>query len=327
MYTKLNLWGSTDPTLVPGFGKYEKYDAGWLRCLTEYQESQRVPFPVGGTVIDIGDTITIAIAGDMGNGITTNVSAIIAELNADYTIHLGDTYYTGNWQENGIFATDWPAGSRGSFALPGNHDMYSGGGGYLQTLTYPKFAAQGGKSYFSLRNKNWLIVGLDTSSASTDWLYKNGALDNEQLTWLTNLLADADQRKLILLSHHDGFNLDVLDETGTGNKGIIYKPLWSDILLTGWRPKRWYWGHVHSPVIYSNNCRCIGHSGVPYLPFTGFYKDYGDTNVKVLWAETDNALTGNLLRAPNGFAVIRLDGDIITEQVIDEEGRSRWQST
>jgi hypothetical protein len=321
----------TDPTLIPTDERYGKFDSGWVRALTARQESVKRPFPIDGIIVDVPDTLTIAMAGDWGtNAAPANTSIrdlMIAE-NPDLTIHLGDVYYAGQPEEEEAFAAMWPAGKLGSFHMNSNHSMYGGGAGYLQTLADPKFAMQGGKSYFALRNKSWLIIGLDTAYSSPDFLYKEGHLDDRQLVWLKSVLDGAGQRGVILLTHHDGFNLQALDSEPQNPQptGIVWKPLWTQVInLVGspFSPLRWYWAHVHCPVVYSNGCRCIGHGGVPYLPFPGFYRDHGDENVRVLFTETE-AVSG--LRGANGFVVVRLDGPTITEQLVDERGLSRWQA-
>jgi hypothetical protein len=327
-----SIW--TDPTLVPGDGQYEKFDPKWIRSLTARRENvfKRI-FPAGGVVIDIPDTVKLAMAGDWGTNTAPAVASIrdlmIAEA-ADYTVHLGDVYYSGTPDEEAAFAAMWPAGSKGSLALNSNHEMYSGGTGYLQTLADPKFAIQGGQSYFALRNKNWLIVGLDTARYSDDYLYKNGRIDGRQSVWLRALFQQRGDRKLILLSHHDGFNLRAVDAECQHPRphGIIYKPLWADVnRIVGWPAQvfRWYWGHVHAPMVFSNGYRCIGHGGIPYLPFPDYFRDFGEGHVRVLFAETAAARTGNRLRAPNGFACVWLDGPEFREQLIDENGRAVWQ--
>ena len=70
----------------------------------------------------------------------------LADLKPDHTIHLGDIYYAGAENEvRNKFLALWPAGtspSAPSFALNGNHEMYSGGVGYFQiALTDSRFKA------------------------------------------------------------------------------------------------------------------------------------------------------------------------------------------
>jgi hypothetical protein len=93
---------------------------------------------------------------------------------AAHVIHLGDTYYSGTPREarDNILAL-WPVGPAsaseiGSWALNGNHDMYSGGHGLFETtLGDHRFHRQqvDGKptSWFLLQTPNWNILGLDTA--------------------------------------------------------------------------------------------------------------------------------------------------------------------
>lgn len=327
----LHISFAQDPTLVPGISPYHADWPGWIDALIGYEESTLVPFPTGGTVIEMPDTpLKIALAGDWGaqTDAARVVGQIIAEEACDYSIHLGDVYTTGDHFEHGIFAEQWPAGKLGSFCLDGNHDLYSSGAGYLETLANPKFTAQGGQPYFALRNRSWLIVGLDSARASTSVLYQEGLFDSIQMAWLADLIRNKGDRQVILLSHHDAFNPACLDSTESRRStAIVYKPILSQILklgITGY----WYWAHVHCPVVYAPSqglkCRCIGHGGVPYLPFPGAPAVYGDDVVKLLWAEQEPI--AGLDRAAAGFAMLFLDGPNLREQFIDEFGRSVWSS-
>jgi len=66
-----------------------------------------------------------------------NVASLCGE--RDYSIHLGDTYYVGNEKEiacnfNSTTGGPFPYGKRGSFAMLGNHEMYSSGKTYFTQL-------------------------------------------------------------------------------------------------------------------------------------------------------------------------------------------------
>src|SRR5258706_13696501 len=78
----------------------------------------------------------IGVAGDWGTG-TESAYGVARELGShapDYTIHLGDVYYSGTSQEyQDYFLASWPRGTKGTFALNANHEMYSGGNGYFET--------------------------------------------------------------------------------------------------------------------------------------------------------------------------------------------------
>jgi hypothetical protein len=69
--------------------------------------------------------------------------------------------------------------------------------------------------------------------------------------------------------------------------------------------------------------RCVGHGGVPYAPYPSL-NTLGQGDIKVEWAEQQNANTGDLRRAWNGYALLTLDGRNIKEEFYDENGRQRW---
>src|SRR6185436_12974337 len=83
-----------------------------------------------------------------------------------------------------------------SRSLNGNHEMYSGGYGYFDSIL-PKF--QQPSSYFAHQNQNWLLIGLDTAYVDHD-------LAQDQLQWLTQLILGANGRKVVLFSHHQPFS-------------------------------------------------------------------------------------------------------------------------
>src|SRR5207237_885587 len=71
------------------------------------------------------------------------------------------------------FLPYWPhaEGDRSlrSWALNGNHDMYSGGHGYFGFLLRdPRFAGQQGSSHFRLAGRWWQLLGLDTAYRDHD---------------------------------------------------------------------------------------------------------------------------------------------------------------
>ena len=191
-----------------------------------------VQFPLASDPRDLLTTIpdeaTVAIAGDWGTGnaSSANIAQAIAAQKADYTIHLGDVYYSGTESEEAQkFVKMWPAGSRGTFTLNSNHEMYSGGHGYFGVaLADPRLAGQKGHSYFALTNANWLVLGLDSAYAATRF-YQQGALkDAEVLCRIHSLLqsavglrSDGATKKVLVLTHHQG-----LEDDGTPSN-----PLWT----------------------------------------------------------------------------------------------------
>jgi len=333
-----------------GVGGYEAIDLGWLESLGDRIITKKfTPFPNHidrkiNPVVEIPDKFKIALAGDWGTGNVSsiNIKTQMQRVNPDCTIHLGDVYYAGSAQEQrNNFLTGnakWPAGSYAaapSFALNGNHEMYSGGTPYFNDVLAmtAQFSAQQGLSYFALSNKHWLILGLDTSYYAESYFYKKGDLGALQLSWMNQQMAQArsDNKHILLLTHHDG-----IDIGNDGKTATFQKPLWCQVTQSanGTVPDYWYWGHVHAGIIYSPiavnggaiKARCVGHGGVPYAPF-GPAEGLGDpkVGVGVIWAESLKANDPKeSRRALNGFVQVTLDGETISEKFVDENGNSRY---
>lgn len=127
-----------------GTGKYESFDPGWLEALAVWLENipqTKGMFSTDPQVITIPDKVSIAMAGDWGTGDwrradnpapATKVAKAIAALRPDYTIHLGDVYYSGTSdEEQHLLVDSWPRGTAGAFTLNSNHEMYSGAKPYF----------------------------------------------------------------------------------------------------------------------------------------------------------------------------------------------------
>jgi hypothetical protein len=321
-----------------GTGKYEGLDTGWLEALAEWLENlsqPKGPFNSSPTVVNIPDDVQIALAGDWGTGDwrtktnpspSTRVCDQIKVLNPHLTIHLGDVYYAGtDEEEQHILVKSWPPGVLGSFALNSNHEMYSGGGPYFTAIGKPPFEKQGPCSYFALENANWIIVGLDSAYFADEWsLYREGSLfrAGEGTVQLDFLKAQvAKKKKIILLTHHNGVVED----------GSSTTPLWNQVMSAfpqGKGPAYWYWGHMHAGVAYSAQnvgtsaiqCRCCGHGALPCGPASTLQH-----NPKVVWHECRSAGDPDISdRVLNGFALISLQGQTMTEKFYDENGHIAW---
>lgn len=190
----------------------------------------------------------------------------------DYTIHLGDTYFCGAPDEleanfgrgksrkGGFQKGNWPRGRRASFALCGNHEMFSSGYPYLAMITNPPrgfgSCAQGMDDYtgqespnFCLYNDHWMIPGLDTGyqSLKLGFLQLNPTNTNLKLPdaveqWIcqkVKTLPGEKKRAPIVMSHHQyvtAFN----EETEFPNPERQLKKLYpvTEQIL-------WIWGHEH----------------------------------------------------------------------------------
>ena len=131
-----------------------------LPYITSYLKfvfTPRYPFATYGAgqdgVYPVPDT-TIAIAGDWGSGTeeAEQIASLMEQGAPDLTIHLGDVYFVGDEPEieenclglatGGFAGVKWPHGTKGSFALNGNHEMYANGEPYF-TVFLPTLGING----------------------------------------------------------------------------------------------------------------------------------------------------------------------------------------
>jgi hypothetical protein len=320
-----------------GTGRYEHLDPGWAESIACWLETMHDhhPFNTAAQVIQIPDTVKIAIAGDWGCGDwrdagnpapSTRVAAQMAALKPDLTVHLGDEYYAGTAdEEKHLFAALWPQGRLGSFAMQSNHGMYSGGYGYYDvTLDHPAFRLQRGCSFFALENSNWVIVGLDSAYyADPEGLYMDGTLrGNGYPDFQSEFLREqvAKGKKAVVLTHHNGLSDDGMTLNDFGAQVMSF---------TARLPVQtsyWYWGHSHFAAVYKQDgaepfCRCVGHGGVPY----GVASVLESSAVE--WYEKRLANDPEIpQRVMNGFCQVALDGPNIVETFYDEQGGIAWQS-
>jgi hypothetical protein len=280
-------------------------------------------------------TITLALLADWGTDTeeSKQVGLAVAHHKPDYSIHLGDTYYVGapfeiknNFTPGNSF---WHYGSVGSFALPGNHEMYSNGGPYFDILLpfmglrHPQKITQGA-SYFCLENEYWRIIGLDTGYRSVgipflEFFLSKANLRPEIIAWLNNdVKIKNDNRGLIILTHHQ--YISAFDKgfpsTAEQLKKIIGKN----------RKILWFWGHEHRFAMYGKYSstkgitaygRCIGHGGMP----TSLVKE----NKKL--KERNLVLYDNRIRKPmgkinvghNGYSILSLNNENLRVDYYDEK--------
>jgi hypothetical protein len=279
-------------------------------------------------------SIRIALAGDWGTG--TDEAQTIADnmvtVNPELTIHLGDVYYVGfdTEVEENCLGRDtpnykgvvWRKGSKGSFSLNGNHDMYSGGNGYfhtfLPTLGIPSSQdKQQLRSYFCLETPQWRILAIDTGYNS-DTLFGNCKLDDHLITWLETVINPIQNRKpTVLLSHHQWFS-DFGDEDYETPANQIADFLQGQEII-------WLWGHEHRLSVY--NCykggngitayaRCIGHGGMPVEtgdPLTNDHQvEYYDGNPARTRTLNDGIVVGL-----NGYVQMVIQGEELTLEYLD----------
>lgn len=238
--------------------------------------------------------VHVSIASDWATG--TREAAQVAESmragEPDYTIHLGDIYYVGDETEvrenfvgtavNEYAPVSFPKGAVGTFALPGNHEMYGGGRPYFTTVLNYCQTGDGSPqtaSYFCLESPHWRILGLDTGYNSAGvplfgwipgidrmrWVHADGRLEDGVIAWLRQTIRPQEDRKAtLILSHHQpltAFNDDIFVRPAQQLREFFAK---QDVV--------WLFGHEHRLAIYKRRispggfpmyARCIGHGGMP----------------------------------------------------------------
>lgn len=280
-----------------------------------------------GSIYDIPvNPLKIAIAADWASDTVQSekIADLIRDKNADYTIHLGDTYYSGTDQETtSNFKSEgndrWPIGKLGSFALLGNHEMYSGGFSYFDNLL-PNILKQD-NPFFCLRNDYWCILGLDTGYQSIIGKPQNTELNfqDELFNWLRDVVQIKDEKRgVIVLTHHQ-FISAFKQEKEFHNPAKQLKEL-----LPEGKEIIWIWGHEHRFSMYSKNPpkpdnefitsygRCIGNGGMP-CEIRDIDQSSTSKNSLVLWDSRIADSFFSILHPPkvyitnNGYAMIEID--------------------
>jgi hypothetical protein len=251
--------------------------------------------------------LKIAVAADWATGTLESecvASNMLAGRKPFYTVHLGDVYTMGEAaeiEENCLGKSQgqyegvtWPRGTNGSFALMGNHEMYSGGHAYVETFLptlgltneHGKLTEQQSASYFCLVTDSWIILGLDTAYHSggfpmlagvpgisrIPWLNVDSRFDPKMLAWLRRTIktlkeSGDDKKPVIVMTHQQPFSVF---ETA------FPKPV-QQLQQLGFLKNRefvWLCGHEHRFTVYNRQQvagltmypRCIGHAGMPVSP-------------------------------------------------------------
>jgi hypothetical protein len=306
-------------------GKFPKLrnfgPAAYLEYIREYASHiflRRVPFPDAGSAPgrsiyrDDHAEVRFGIAGDWGTGTDEAFVAArgLAQPVPDYTIHLGDVYFIGDKAEidtnflgrpshryrTGYQTVRWPLGSRGTFALNGNHEMYANGNGYFNHLLPALGLAVGrgkqagqGCSFFAIEMDRWIVVAVDTGYNSRglpfvsqldpsgigwvrrlqDRMKPSCCLPDALVSWLRDdvrprIGTGAAAKGVVLMSHHQYFS-------AFPEEFAFELPAQQIQAALGIASAIWFWGHEHrfagydfgGPGGLQVHGRCLGHGGMP----------------------------------------------------------------
>ncbi|MGD0470280.1 MAG: metallophosphoesterase [Terriglobales bacterium] len=266
---------------------------------------EKAPYPAGAPQpIQLPPSAKVALLADWGgdNPAARHIASVAKKQEPNIAIHLGDIYYGGIESECETFLQLWPFQTNiqhpgigippgSSFALNGNHEMYSGGQAYFD-LVLKAFGQP--QPFFCLESERWRLIGLDTA-------YNGGRLKpsdasdpiTRQWNWLIEILKKNDGKRNILLTHHQ----PVSAHTEEFNDS---QPLREDVaalLATeGVSPDAifgWFFGHEHRCALYKDsatqfNARLIGNECIPHQVQTENVADPGCTPIeKVNRRQTD----------------------------------------
>lgn len=289
--------------------------AGWaLSVLAWWRSIIKHEWMAPGEPIVLPDTCTFAIVGDWATGVygAPLCAQEIGARQPTVAIHLGDVYYSGTPAESeNRFLRYWRS-SPLSRAVNGNHEMYSGGYGYFDTIL-PMLSQPG--SCFAFVNNEWLLVGLDTA-------YDKRLSDN-QLAWIARLVERHPKQRIMLFSHHFPFSVE--EEGRTDLIASLQN------VLDMRRLCLWYWGHEHRGIAYARHQahgfwgRCVGHGGMPYRRhdpagcrdphFVPLSSD-GAPDAMLLDGENPYILGQEGHYGPNGFVWVELEGRQVGETFV-----------
>jgi Calcineurin-like phosphoesterase len=283
------------------------------------------------------DTCKIALLADWGadNIHAKRLGQLAISRGADIVIHLGDIYYSGSQSECETFLRNWPlrdasrnpAAGR-SFALNGNHEMYSLGRYYFTTVL-DGFGQEA--SYFMLSNNWWQIHGLDT--AYLPFSISGGTKDSNlkpQWDWLVSNINSNPGKKNILLTHNQPLSAHLKEFEDAG-------PLREEFyqLLEATRTNAvfaWFFGHEHRCTIYDDTktlfkARLIGNGSIPHLPQeeVAAQKDDTQTACTPFVAANKGTIDSGPI-AISTFALLSFNKDKCSVEYINEDGSSFYQT-
>jgi hypothetical protein len=267
--------GVVDAAGIPIPEKFGNTDPLWIECVLDGLETLvtgKAPFVSHTHLSDffytIEDNCTIALVADWGadNDSAQNVGAQMRNRSPDYAIHLGDISYAGEEDEVKSFLYRFrDIASRRSFALNGNHEMYTGGRSYFGKVLP---SLQQSASYFGLFNQKWQILALDTAYVDHVLTSPSDSRLQNQFDWAVDKLKDP-TRSSIVLTHHQPFSAYQPEQDDAARLRDDISRL--DIAIQPRTIFAWLFGHEHRCTIYDDNfndfkARLIGNGCIPHTP-------------------------------------------------------------
>ncbi len=266
----------------------------------------------------IADNCTIALVADWGgdDASAQNVAQQMKSRNPDYAVHLGDIYYAGTKPECKSFLYRFrDIASKRSFALNGNHEMFTGGRSYFGTVLP---ALQQSASYFGLFNQNWQFLGLDTAYVEHVLTSPSDTRLQNQFDWAVDKVKTSN-RKTVVLTHHQPFSAYQPEhDAGAGLRDDIGR---LDLAIQPKTLFAWFFGHEHRCTIYDDSfndfrARLIGHGCIPHLP-----QRPPDIAPPVPYKAINQAARPDGSGyAISGFALLTLAGPSMKVEYINEDG-------
>jgi len=337
--------------------KFSTCDPLWLETIVDYEEffgvsghKKAIPYVSYQSMDDfVLDTLPpnarVALIGDWGTGTDDAVELLkqVATHQPDVLVHVGDVYYSGTPTEYqsyflGILDQVFDRAEKPLpvYTLTGNHDMYSGGGGYyglLPTLNpSPPHRPEDAQpaSYFALRSASgaWQLLGMDTGlhdhdpfTVSKDVTY----LEDSEEAWHADKIRrfSAAGGRTILFSHHQLFSafggIGDYENRPADQQAVNPKLLASlQTFQQAGEVAAWFWGHEHNLCVYEPfqglaKGRCIGHGAVPVFDDDG-NDPYQPLDGVTPLPELVKTPSGAPLRLPkddavyaHGFVILQLD--------------------
>src|SRR5271170_5012648 len=288
--------------------------------------------------ITLPDTCKVALLADWGadNDHAKRLGQLAISRGADIVIHLGDIYYSGAQSECETFLKNWPLrGTDGkpvvgkSFALNGNHEMYSLGRYYFTTVLDGLGQEA---SYFILSNNWWQLHGLDTAYES----FSLGGAPNSttlkpQWDWLVSNINSNPGKKNILLSHHQPISAHMMEfEQSDPLREEVYQ------LQSATQTRAifaWFFGHEHRCTIYDDTktyfkARLIGNGSIPHPPQeeVAAEKDNTQSSTTPFVAVNKATVVDKGPVAISTFALLSFDKDKCSVEYINEDGSPFYQT-